>query len=419
MRCFAGDVLSRWLRRAAPWRASDQQMFTALADNSPHLDMAALIAMRSDSYWFGTLPAFASLPNLSHVAQICPPEESNGADPFQENLSCPAQSSRRPRSSTTTRAIRRSVARSRGKLSYGCAAWLLGLPLPIVILAFLLARLRLVSLCEPAQSCAPWNGYLELSAINPAQLSGGVRLCWAMHTVRKSFTRSSAGTLCNSSNACDQSAARATRRAPLRTRRCARPLGAAYSAAAAATHSPRAASPGRTVAQRPRAAPRTFGRAALSASPRRLARRAESGRRNIFVIPSRREARLTTGPKTVTFTWSTVPILPATARPVARPMPDLKPGERIVGFAGRPRRIGGESPAPCRARAMRRRLRQRPAPEAHRRVAVKIADHASLLGCGASSTPSAWLTRFKQSQQIGGRLFAAAREATQIAKQHA
>jgi len=40
-----------------------------------------------------------------------------------------------------------------------------------------------------------------------------------------------------------------------------------------------------------------------------------------FGHPSSREARFTTGPKTVTFTWSTVPILPATAGPVATPMP--------------------------------------------------------------------------------------------------
>ena len=46
--------------------------------------------------------------------------------------------------------------------------------------------------------------------------------------------------------------------------------------------------------------------------------------RSSLVKFSRRAAKLTTGPNTVTFTWSTVPILPATAGPVAIPMPTRK-----------------------------------------------------------------------------------------------
>ena len=46
--------------------------------------------------------------------------------------------------------------------------------------------------------------------------------------------------------------------------------------------------------------------------------------RNCRVMLSSREARFTTGPNTVTFTWSTVPIFPATARPLAMPMPTRK-----------------------------------------------------------------------------------------------
>ena len=51
---------------------------------------------------------------------------------------------------------------------------------------------------------APLRRYLLVSGITPFQFSGGVRLCWAMKTVRKSLTRSSAGTRCNRSKACDQ-----------------------------------------------------------------------------------------------------------------------------------------------------------------------------------------------------------------------
>ena len=59
------------------------------------------------------------------------------------------------------------------------------------------------------------------------------------------------------------------------------------------------------------------------------------GTRNCLVIPSSRLARFTTGPKTVTFTCSDVPIFPATAQTMRNANPDLKAAERMVRAAER------------------------------------------------------------------------------------
>ena len=119
--------------------------------------------------------------------------------------------------------------------------------------------------------------------------------------------------------------------------------------------------------------------------------------RSCLVIVSSREARLTTGPKTVTFTWSMLPILPATARPLAMPMPTRNPRHRRCGKR--------------RANAQRRPagpldgvgLRQRPAPEAHRRVAVKIADHAPLLQDVVRHHAQGLADAVRAAEQVAGR----------------
>ena len=46
----------------------------------------------------------------------------------------------------------------------------------------------------PALRLKRHAGYLPSSGIDPSQFGGGMRLCWAMKTVRKSLAWSSGGT---------------------------------------------------------------------------------------------------------------------------------------------------------------------------------------------------------------------------------
>ncbi len=135
-------------------------------------------------------------------------------------------------------------------------------------------------------------------------------------------------------------------------------------------------------------------------------------------MPSSREARFTTGPKTVTFTWSTVPILPATARPVAMPMPTRKSAS---GSSGR-RAVAANSARIASAARQARTggvgLGQRPSPKAHGRVAVKIAQHAPLLANLVRRHAQRLADAIQQSQQIFGRALRVPRKAAQIAEQH-
>ena len=98
---------------------------------------------------------------------------------------------------------------------------------------------------------------------------------------------------------------------------------------------------------------------------------------------------------------------------------DAKVGQRIVDALCR----GGEFGANGQRRQAGAHrgvgLGQRPAPKTHRRVAVKIAQHAPLLANLVRRDAQRLADAIEQSQQILARALRVPRKAAQIAKQHA
>ena len=88
---------------------------------------------------------------------------------------------------------------------------------------------------------------------------------------------------------------------------------------------------------------------------------------------------MTTGPKTLTLNWSGVPSLPATAVPWAMPMPQAKPSRGWPGRCAARREIAADGQGGAGRLLDLVAAVQRPAPEAHRGVALKIADHPVLV----------------------------------------
>jgi len=134
---------------------------------------------------------------------------------------------------------------------------------------------------------------------------------------------------------------------------------------------------------------------------------------------SSRAARFTTGPKTVTFTWSTVSDFSGHRRSGRQSDADAKTGQWVVVLQGSLGKFGsnaqrGSTRLLDRPRILQRPTPRTPSPHPHESPRRRL----PAPGCSGSSLPKAPLTRCRSPQQVPCISLRPSRKPSQVTEQH-